>query len=190
MHPNQRLKPHENIRHTLQIVPILLFANLVQEPQFCCVDSSSQTFFGVETVGHMAMNNEMQTKLTRSTSQSVLLLPIIQRIMQIPFTTTCLQGNVRGRTIKLAKLFAVKVLQTSLLNTTLVAFEVLPLGSYAPMPAPSPPFKTILELVLWNGLQCCRCITPDVMKMPSFNISFIFGNRKKSLGDRTGVQAG
>jgi hypothetical protein len=29
---------------------------------------------------------------------------------------------------------------------------ILPLGSYAPMPAPSPPFKTVLELVLWNGL--------------------------------------
>jgi len=28
----------------------------------------------------------------------------------------------------------------------LVAFKVLPLGSNAPMPVPSPPFKTILEL--------------------------------------------
>jgi hypothetical protein len=33
----------------------------------------------------------------------------------------------------------------------MVAFKVLPLGSYAPMPVPSPTFKTILELVLWNG---------------------------------------
>jgi hypothetical protein len=51
----------------------------------------------------------------------------------------------------------------------------------------SPPFKTILELVLWNGLQRCRRITSDVInviKMP-FNISFIFGNRKKSLGTRS-----
>ena len=55
-----------------------------------------------------------------------------------------------------------------------------PLGSYAPMPAPSPPFKAVLELVLWNGLQSCRCITPGVIKMPSFQISFILGNRKKS----------
>jgi len=45
------------------------------------------------------------------------------------------------------------VLHTSLLNTTVVAFKVLPLGSYAPMPAPSPTFKTNLEMVLWNGLQ-------------------------------------
>jgi len=39
------------------------------------------------------------------------------------------------------------------------------------MPAPIPPFKTILELVLLNGLQSCSCITPDVInviKMPSF----------------------
>jgi hypothetical protein len=51
------------------------------------------------------------------------------------------ENDIRG--------LAVKVLHTSLLNTTMVAFEVLPLGSYAPMPAPSAPFKTILELVLW-----------------------------------------
>jgi hypothetical protein len=72
---------------------------------------------------------------------------------------------------KVRELIAVEVLHNSLLNTAVVAFTVLPLGSYAPMPAPSPTFKTILELVLWNGLQSCRCITPDaikVIKMPSF----------------------
>ena len=72
---------------------------------------------------------------------------------------------------KVRELIAVKVLHTSMLNTTVVAFKVLPLESYAPMPAASPPFKTTLELVLWNGLQRCRCITPDVInviKMPSF----------------------
>ena len=87
------------------------------------------------------------------------------------------------------ELIAVKVLHTSLLNTTVVAFKVLPLGSYAPIPAPSSPFKTILELVLWNGLQICRCITPDVInviKCLPFNISFTFENRKKSLGARSG----
>ena len=36
---------------------------------------------------------------------------------------------------KIRKLISVKVLHTSLLNTTVVAFKVLPLGSYAPMPA-------------------------------------------------------
>jgi len=54
-----------------------------------------------------------------------------------------------------------------------VAFKVLPLGSYAPMPAPSSTFITILELVSWNGLQSCRCITPDVVsviKMTSFSL--------------------
>jgi hypothetical protein len=58
-----------------------------------------------------------------------------------------------------------------MLNTAGVAFKVHPLESYAPMPAPSPPFKTIVELVLWNGLQSCCCIIPDVInviKMPSF----------------------
>ena len=46
---------------------------------------------------------------------------------------------------KVRELITVKVLHTSLLNTTLFPFKALPLGSYAPMPAPSPPFKTI-----WN----------------------------------------
>ena len=72
---------------------------------------------------------------------------------------------------KVRELIALKVLHTSLLNTTVVSFKALPLGSYAPMAAPSPPFKTILQLVLWNGLQSCRCITPDVIsviKIPPF----------------------
>jgi len=84
---------------------------------------------------------------------------------------------------KVHKLIAVKVLHTSLLNTTMVAFKVLPLGSYAPMPASSPPFKTILELVLWNGLQSCRCITPNVIsviKIPSFQYFLYLQEQKKS----------
>jgi len=76
----------------------------------------------------------------------------------------------------------VKVLHTSLLNTTVVAFKVLPLGNYAPMLAPSPPFKTILELVLWNGLQRCRCITPDVINMPSFQYFLYLREQKKVTG--------
>jgi hypothetical protein len=51
-----------------------------------------------------------------------------------------------------------KVLHTSLLSMTVVVFKALPLGSYAPVSATSPPFKTILELVLFNGLQSCRRI--------------------------------
>jgi hypothetical protein len=63
-----------------------------------------------------------------------------------------------------------------------VAFKVLPLGSYAPMPAPSPPFKTILGLVLWNGFQSCGHITPDVIsviKIPSFQYFFHLRELKK-----------
>jgi hypothetical protein len=66
-----------------------------------------------------------------------------------------------------------------------VAFKVLPSGSYAPMPAPSPPFKTILELVLWNGLQSCRHITPDVInviKMPSFQYFLHLQEQEKVIG--------
>ena len=93
---------------------------------------------------------------------------------------------------KVRELIAVKVLHTSLLNTTVVAFKVLPLGSYVPMPAPSPPFKTNLELVLWNGLQSCLLLLMSSVssKCLPFNISFILGNRKKSLGTRSGEWAG
>jgi hypothetical protein len=83
------------------------------------------------------------------------------------------------------ELIAVKVLHTSLLNTTVVAFKVFPLGSYAPTLAPSRPFKAILELVLWNGLQSCRCITPDVIndiKMPSFQYFLHLRDQKKVTG--------
>ena len=86
---------------------------------------------------------------------------------------------------KVRELIAVKVLHTSLLNTTVVAFKLFPLGSYVPIPAPSPPFKTILELVFWNGLQSCRCITPDVInaiKMPSFQYFLYLREQKKVTG--------
>ena len=93
-------------------------------------------------------------------------------------------------TNKVRELISVKVLHTSLLNTTVVAFKVLPLGSYSPMPAPSPPFRTILELILLNGLQSCRCITPDVInviKMPSFQyFLYLREQKKKALGARSG----
>jgi len=77
------------------------------------------------------------------------------------------------------------MLHTSLLNTTVVVFKVLPLRSYAPIIAPSPPFKTILEMVLWNGLQSCRCITPDVInviKMPSLQYFLYLREQKKVIG--------
>ena len=86
---------------------------------------------------------------------------------------------------KVRELIPLNVLHTSLLNTTVVAFKVLPLRSHAPMPAPSPPFKTILELVLWNGLQSCPCITPDVIsviKMPSFQYFLYLREQKKVTG--------
>jgi hypothetical protein len=53
---------------------------------------------------------------------------------------------------KITEFIVVTVLHTSLLTIAMVAFKVLPLGSYTPMPAPRPPFNTTLEMVLWNGL--------------------------------------
>jgi len=86
---------------------------------------------------------------------------------------------------KVRELIAVEVLHTSLLNTTVIAFKVLPFGNYVPMPAPSPPFKTILEQVLWNGLQSCHWISPgfiNVIKMPSFQYFLYLREQKKVTG--------
>jgi hypothetical protein len=72
---------------------------------------------------------------------------------------------------KVLELIMVKVLHNSLQNINMITFKVLTMGIYALMPAPSPPFRTILELILWNSLQSCCRITPDVIsviKMPSF----------------------
>jgi hypothetical protein len=91
-----------------------------------------------------------------------------------------------GSDNKVRELIAVKVLHNSLLYITVVAFNVLPLGSYAPMPVPSEPLKTILKLVLWNGLQSCRHITPDIINvikiMPSFQYFLYFREQKKVIG--------
>jgi hypothetical protein len=90
---------------------------------------------------------------------------------------------------KVRELITVKVLHTSLLNIAVVAFKVLPLRSYASMPAPSPTSKTILELVLLNGLYTCLLINPDVInviKMPLFQYFLNLLEEKKSLGDRSG----
>jgi len=100
----------------------------------------------------------------------------------VPKIHTLNNNKVRG-------LIAVKVLHTTLLNTTVVAFKLLPLGNYAPMPAPSPPIKTILELVY--GMTLRAAVVLILMSSLSskcllFNISFIFGKRKKSLGVRSG----
>jgi hypothetical protein len=81
------------------------------------------------------------------------------------------------------------VLHASLLNITVVTFKVLPIGSYAPMPAPRSPFKTILELLLLDDLQSCRRIIPDVInviKMPSFQYFLYFREQKNVMVVRSG----
>jgi hypothetical protein len=72
-----------------------------------------------------------------------------------------------------------------MLDITVVTFKVLSLQSYAPMPAPSPPFKTILEMVLWNGLKSCRRIAPyiNIFKMPPFQYFLYLREQKKVFVD-------
>ena len=89
---------------------------------------------------------------------------------------------------KVRELIAVKVPHTSLLNTTVVAFKVLPLGSYAPMLASSPPFKQFWNWFCGMAFRAALVLL-QMSSMSSkclpFNISFIFGNRKKSPGTRS-----
>ena len=73
------------------------------------------------------------------------------------------------------------MLHISLLNTTVVTFKVHPLGSYVPIPAPSPSFKTIMEPAMWNRLKGCRCILMS-SKCPPFNISYISGTEESHWG--------
>jgi hypothetical protein len=70
-----------------------------------------------------------------------------------------------------------------------VAFKVLPLGSYALIPAPVSFFKANMELFLWNGFQSCHFITPDiisVIKMPSFQYFLHVKEQKHFWGARSG----
>jgi hypothetical protein len=87
---------------------------------------------------------------------------------------------------KVRELIAVELLHASLLNITVVTFKVrTPLGSYAPMPAPSPSFKPILKLVLWNDLQSCVVLLLISSMSPQclpFITSFIFGKGKEAIG--------
>ena len=129
-----------------------------------------------------------------SEKKMLLVKQVYWYFLQLTFVTFLIPRNIQRIIIinvhtwsdkEVRELIVVKVLHTSLLNTTVVAFKVLPLGSYASMPAPSPPFKTILKLVLWNGLQSCRCITPDVIsviKMPSFQYFLYLREQKKVSG--------
>jgi len=106
----------------------------------------------------------------------------IRHKLFLPTHFNCTEYSHTWSDNKVRELIAVKVLHTSLLNTTVVAFKVLPLGSCAPMSAPSSHFKTILELVLWNGLQSCHCVTPyviNVIKMPSFQYFLCLREQKK-----------
>ena len=110
---------------------------------------------------------------------------VLHSIRSISSTLSSCCGQTTWLDNKFRELIAVKVLHNSLLNTTVFAFKVVPLGSYAPIPAPSPPFKTILELVLWNGLRSYSCIAPDVMnviKMPSFQYFLYRREQKKVTG--------
>jgi hypothetical protein len=94
---------------------------------------------------------------------------------------------------KVRELFAVDVLHNLQLNITVVAFKVLPLGSHAPMPAPNPPIKTILELVLWKDLQSCSHITLhdiNISKMPSSQYVLYLWVQKKVTGARSGEKIG
>jgi len=69
----------------------------------------------------------------------------LQKNEEVSVRDFCCEKHDKWTDNKVRELIAVKILYTSLLNTTVVAFKVLPFGSYAPMLAPSPLFKKF-----WN----------------------------------------
>jgi hypothetical protein len=83
---------------------------------------------------------------------------------------------------KIRELIAVKMLHTSILNITVVDLKILPLGNYAPISVPNPLFKTILELILWNGLHNCHRIISDVIKTPSSQYILCLREQKNVTG--------
>jgi len=120
-------------------------------------------------------------KHSKAKFQSSRIRNFLSRFLPFLYSNAWSYNHVR-------ELIAVQLLHTSLLNTTVVTFKVLPFGIYAPMPAPSPPFKTILELILWNVLQSCSCITPDVIiaiKIPFFQYFLHLREQKKFTGARS-----
>jgi hypothetical protein len=94
---------------------------------------------------------------------------------------------------KVRELISVKVLHRALLNMTVVALRVLPLGRYAAMSGLSPSFKTVLELVLCNCLHSYRRISPDVIsviKMPPVKYFLHLREEKEVIGARSGELGG
>ena len=124
--------------------------------------------------------------LLTSSVQVCITLPAIYKGVSFNWPRTWSNSKVH-------ELIAVKVLHTSALNATAVACKVLPLGNYAPMPAPSQPSKQF-----WNWF-CGMAFRADVVllltssmssKCLPFDIPFIFGNRKCHWGVRSDEQAG
>jgi hypothetical protein len=90
---------------------------------------------------------------------------------------------------KVRELIMVKVLHTSLLNVTVVAFKVLPLGSYALMPVPSPLFKTIWNWFYGMAFRAAVVLLLMSSKCFPFYIFFILRNRSH-WGARSSEQGG
>jgi len=82
---------------------------------------------------------------------------------------------------KVRELITVKGLHTSLLNTTVVAFKVLPLENYAPCQRlfhPSKQFWNWFCVMTFRAAVVLLLMSSMSSKCLPSNISFIFGNRK------------
>ena len=78
-----------------------------------------------------------------------------------------------------------EIIAAKLLNTTVFAFKVLPLESYEPMSAPSPPSKQFYNwfcVTAFRATVVLLLMSSVSSKCLPFNISFTSGNKKKSLG--------
>jgi len=90
---------------------------------------------------------------------------------------------------KVRELIAVNVLHTSLLNTTVVAFKELPLEAMyrcQRLGHPSKHFWNWFCGMAFRAAVILLLMSTMSFKCLPFNISFILGNRKTSLGVRFG----
>jgi len=116
----------------------------------------------------------------------VLLVCLVSGCMpQMSLQVACCLKYYMWSDNKVCELIAEKMLHTSLLNTTVVTFKVLLLGSYAPcqrLAHPSKQFWNWFCGMAFRAAVVLLLISSMSSKCLPFNISFIFGKRKKLLG--------
>ena len=74
-------------------------------------------------------------------------------------------------------------------NLAAIPFKVVPLGSYAPIPAPLPILECPLEILFFKRVEHLLRFALNLFHRPKrrpFIFNFVLGNKKKSQGAKSG----